>query len=120
MLLNGVSSLQSTISGGIGLGMHRDAILDIKTVANCKTGYGQRWKGSVRKCPDSETAVELEYRQTLTEYRQRVEKMDREFAGVSATTPRNVPQGPGTPLLVNCLPLKLTMLFRSFAAISVR
>jgi hypothetical protein len=83
LLLTGVPPLQSTISGGIGLGMCRDAILDIKTVANCKTGYGQRWQGSVRKYPDSERAVEVKSRKTLTDYRLRAEKMDREFDGVS-------------------------------------
>jgi hypothetical protein len=62
------------------------------TDTNCKTGYGQRWKGSVRKDPDSERAVEVKSRKTLTDYRQRAEKMDREFA-VVATTPRNAPQG---------------------------
>jgi hypothetical protein len=118
MLLNSVPSLQSTISGGIGLGMHRDAILDFKTVANCKTRYGRRWKGSRRKHPDSERAVEVTHRNTLTEYRLRAEKMDRDFADVPAT-PQNVP-GARAPLLVNWLPLKLTMLFRLSAAISGR
>jgi hypothetical protein len=74
LLLTGVPPLQSTISGGIGLGMCRDAILDIKT--------------------DSERAVEVEHRKTLDEYRLSAEKLDREYADVPAT-PSSVRQGPG-------------------------
>jgi hypothetical protein len=45
---------------------------------------------SVRKYPDSERAVEVNF----TNHLQRAEKLDREFANVPAT-PRNIPQGPG-------------------------
>jgi hypothetical protein len=92
LLLTGVSPFQSTISGGIGLGMCRE-ILDIKTVANCKTCYGHRWQGSVWPYPDLERAVEFKYRKTLTDYLERPEKLDREYVNVPAT-PRNVRQGP--------------------------
>jgi hypothetical protein len=84
VLLSGCPSLQPTPSGGIGFGMNRDAILDVKTIANCKTGYGHRWLGSRRKYPDSEPAVEVKSRRTRAEYLHKVEKLDREHAGVQA------------------------------------
>jgi hypothetical protein len=118
LLLTGAPPFQSTISGGIGLGMCRDAILYIKTVANCKTGYGQRWQGSCGSTLTQSAPLKLNPAKLLLLI---ACALRRWIGSLPVCLP---PHGTSlrvlAPLLINCLCLKLTMLFRLLAAISVR